>query len=140
MIEFIKKNEEILKYLIIGVLTTLVSLLIKYALLFTVLDASNAFELQLSIIISWIGAVIFAYITNRIIVFKSKNSNIIKELISFFLSRISTLLMEMFIMWFLVTLLGLDSRIEVIIITLFVQALIIVLNYVFSKLFVFKKV
>ena len=68
-----KKNEEIVNYFIIGVLTTLVNILVKYALLFTILDPKNSFQLQIAVVLSWIVAVIFAYITNRIIVFRSKN-------------------------------------------------------------------
>ena len=48
--------QEIINYLIIGVITTIISLVVKYALLFTVLDAKNAIQLQLSIIISWLVA------------------------------------------------------------------------------------
>ena len=73
------KNPEIWNYLIVGILTTIVSLGIKYALLFTIFDASNPIELQTSVIISWIGAVMFAYVTNRVFVFKSKEKNIVKE-------------------------------------------------------------
>ena len=139
MINFYKKYKEIINYLIFGVLTTVVSLGIKYALLFTILKASNAIELQISVIISWIGAVLFAYFTNRIFVFKSQNKNKLKEFISFIIARISTLLLEMLIMWFFVTLLKLNSNLYVIIFTLISQAAVIIGNYVFSKLFVFKK-
>jgi len=138
IVDIYKKYEEVINYLIIGGLTTLVSLLIKYALLFTILDASNAIELQIAVIVSWIGACIFAYITNRIIVFKSKNKNIIKEIINFVLSRLSTLLLEMVIMWFTITLLNMNSDTWVIIWTLVTQIIIIVANYILSKLFVFK--
>ena len=101
ILELYKKYEEIINYLIVGVLTTLVSIVVKWGLLFTILDAKNAFQLQLAIIISWILAVIFAYVTNRIYVFKSKSKKIFSEIVSFFGSRIFTLLLEMFVMWFL---------------------------------------
>lgn len=133
------KYEEIINYLIVGVLTTLVSLAVKYGLLFTVLKADNAFQLQVAIIISWVAAVSFAYITNRIFVFKSKNNNILKEIISFFGARVATLLMEMFIMWFFITLLKLNTDFYVLIFTFITQVLIMIGNYILSKLFVFKK-
>lgn len=133
------KNPEIWNYLIVGVLTTVVSLAIKYALLFTIFDASRAFELQIAVIISWIGAVSFAYITNRVFVFKSKNKNIVKEIINFTLGRVVTLLIEMFIMWFMCTLLNLNSNMWVVISTIICQVMQIVGNYIISKLFVFKK-
>ena len=137
--ELYNKYEEIINYLIIGGLTTLVSLAVKYALLFTILDAKDALELQIAVIISWICAVAFAYVTNRIIVFKSKSKEILKEIVSFVSSRLLTLGLEMLLMWFFVTLLKLNSDTWVIVWTIVCQVLVIVLNYVFSKLFVFKK-
>lgn len=134
-----RRYKELFNYLIVGVLTTVVSLGSKWALLFTVLDAEDAFQLQVSIIISWICAVLFAYFANRIFVFNSKNTNILKEMTSFFGARVLTLVMEMVIMWFFITLLGFNSDGWVLIWTLITQVLIMVLNYVFSKLFVFKK-
>lgn len=134
-----KKYEEVILYLIMGVLATIVNLGVKYALLFTILDASNGLELQIAVIISWIAAVLFAYFTNRTWVFKSKNTNKLKEFISFVIARISTLLMEMAIMWFFVTFLKLDTDLWVIIWTIVAQAVVIVANYIFSKLFIFKE-
>lgn len=133
------QHKEVILYLIFGVLTTLVNLLVKYALLFTVLEASNAFELQVAVVISWIIAVLFAYFTNRKFVFESKNINKIKEFISFVIARITTLLLEMFIMWFFITFLKLDSDLYVLIFTAISQVLVIVGNYILSKIFVFKK-
>jgi len=133
------KYEEVINYLIVGVLTTIVSLGVKYLLLFTFLDASNAVELQIAVIISWVCAVAFAYVTNRIFVFKSKNKNYFKEISSFVSGRILTLLMEMAIMWFFVTLLKLNTDFWVVVFTMICQVLITVANYILSKLFVFKK-
>lgn len=133
------KYKEIINYLIFGVLTTIVNLVIKYILLFTILNPTNAFELQVAIIISWIAGVLFAYFTNRKFVFESKNENKLKEFISFVVARITTLLLEMFIMWFFVTLLKLNSDLYVVIFTLIAQVAVVIGNYIFSKLFVFKK-
>lgn len=137
--ELYKKYEEIINYLIVGVLTTVVSLIVKWGLLFTILNAKDAIQLQAAVIISWIVAVTFAYVTNRIFVFKSKSKNILKEVISFFGARLLTLGIEMVVMWFFVTLLKLNSDIWVLIWTVVAQVIVIILNYVFSKLFVFKK-
>ena len=139
IISIYKKYEEIINYIIVGGLTTLVSLASKWILLFTVLDAASALELQIAVIISWICAVSFAYITNRIFVFKSNNKNILKEITSFFGARTLTLVLEMVIMWFFVTLLRMNSDTWVLIWTILSQFIILVLNYVFSKIFVFKK-
>lgn len=132
------KNEELWNYLIAGALATFINIAVKWCLLFTILDSDNAFELQIAVIISWIVAFLFAYVCNRIFVFKSKNKKL-KEFIKFFISRITTLVMEMVLMWFFITLLCLNSNIWVIIITLIVQILVIVFNYIFSKVFVFKE-
>lgn len=135
MINLYKKHEEIINYLIIGVATTLVSLLVYYGLTYTIFDASDAFELQITNIISWIVSVTFAYFTNRSFVFKQKNKMDLKEASSFYISRISTLLLDMLLMYVLVTIFHFNDKI----IKLIVQVVVIVLNYVFSKLFVFKK-
>ena len=133
------KNPEVWNYIIVGALTTLVSLATKWLLLFTILDAENPFELQLSVIISWIAAVTFAYVTNRIFVFKSKSKEYIREITKFFAGRLLTLGMEMAIMWFFVTLLKLNSDTQVLIVTIITQILILIGNYFISKLFVFNK-
>lgn len=140
IINLYKKYKEIVNYLIFGVLTTLVSLAVKYLLLFTVLKADNPVELQIAIIISWVIAVLFAYFTNRKYVFESTGGNKLKEFTSFVIARISTLLLEMLIMWFFVTFLKLNTDLLVVIFTLISQVAIIVGNYILSKLFVFKKV
>ena len=135
MIKLLKKYRELIIYLIFGVLTTIVSLFIYYLLVYTILDPNKAFELQLANILSWFGAVCFAYITNRRFVFESKNNKKIKEASKFFISRVTTLLMDMFIMFFFVSVLHLNDKI----IKIISQVVVIVSNYLFSKLLVFKK-
>lgn len=139
MKKFLKKYKEIINYLIFGLLTTVVNLLVKYLLLFTIFDANNPILLQCAIIVSWIVAVLFAYFTNRKFVFKSINKSKLKEFVSFIVSRLSTLFLEMIIMWFFVTLLKFNSNLSVIIITAISQITVIICNYVFSKFFVFTK-
>lgn len=132
-------NKEIIFYLIFGVLTTLVSLIVYYFCTLAFLNPQNAVQLQIANIISWVLSVAFAYVTNRRFVFESKNENKLKEFISFVVARIATLLLEMFIMWFFVTLLKLNSDLYVVIFTLVAQVAVVIGNYIFSKLFVFKK-
>lgn len=129
------KYEEIINYIIIGGLTTVVSLLVYYGLTYTVFDPNNSFELQVTNIISWIASVTFAYFTNRKYVFKQKNKITFKEMSGFYLSRVSTLILDMLLMYIFVTKLKFNDKI----IKLIVQAVVIILNYVLSKLFVFKK-
>ena len=112
---------------------------IKYILLFTILDAKNDVQLQIAVIISWIISVAFAYWANRKFVFESKSKEYLKEIGLFVSSRISTLLLDMFIMWFFVSLLGLNSNIWVIVWTIVSQIIVIVANYFLSKFIVFKK-
>lgn len=136
-----KKYEEIINYLIIGGLTTVIGVGSKLLLLFTVLDQTNGVQLQIAEIISWILAVLFAYFTNRAFVFKSKvkGKRQVREALNFVKGRVSTQLIQMFIMWFFVTLLKLDSDFWVVVFTLICQVMQIVLNYVISKFLVFKK-
>ena len=133
------KNPEIWNYLIVGVLTTIVAVAVKLGLLYTILDAANGIHIQIAEISSWIAAVIFAYITNRIFVFNSKSKDYFKEITSFVSGRVVTLLIGMFIMWFICTFLKLNDNTWVFIATMIEQVVITILNYVISKFFVFKK-
>lgn len=133
--ELYSKYKEIINYLIVGVLTTVVSLVVYYALVFTILNPENAFQLQVANVLSWIISVAFAYVTNRKFVFESKEQNKLKEATKFVTSRISTLLLDMLIMYLGVSVLRFSDKI----IKLVSQVLVIVGNYVLSKLFVFKK-
>jgi putative flippase GtrA len=135
---FYREHLEGMRYLVCGALTTVVSLVTKYALLFTILDASNAVQLQVAIVISWIVACLFAYVTNRAIVFMSESKNILKEITSFCGSRVFTLGLEMLIMFIFVTVLKLNSNLWVVVWTIFAQIAVMVVNYVLSKVFVFK--
>ena len=128
-------NNEITRYLVVGVLTTVVSLGVYYGLVLTILDPANPVQLQIANVISWIAAVIFAYFTNRSFVFQSKDPHILKEASGFVTSRIGTLLMDMFLMFLMVTVLGWSDKVA----KLIVQVVVTVANYVFSKLLVFKK-
>ena len=108
-------------------------------MLFTILDAENGIQLQIAVVVSWIVACTFAYITNRIWVFESKSKEVIKEAIKFYVSRLATLGLEMLIMFIFVTALGLNTRMWVIVWTIFAQVVIVIGNYVLSKLIVFRK-
>lgn len=129
------KYGEILRYLVVGVLTTVVSLAVYYGLVFTVLDPKSALQLQVANILSWIGAVAFAYVTNRIFVFKSKNKNFISELSRFVTARLTTLVMDMVWMFLFVTVFKGNDKLG----KLIAQVIVLVGNYIFSKLFVFRK-
>lgn len=134
MIKIYKKYEELINYLIIGILTTAISLATYYLLTLTILDANNKVYLQIANIISWLASVTFAYFTNRKFVFKVKNKSNIKECLNFYISRISTLLIDMIIMYIFVSRLKFDNKI----VKLIAQVAVIILNYILSKFIVFK--
>ena len=126
---------EIVRYLIVGVLTTVVSLGVYYGCVLTFLDPENPLQLQAANIISWIAAVTFAFFANRIFVFRSRGAGVLREAGAFYLARVGTLLMDMGIMFTGVTLMGYSDKIM----KLVVQVVVTIANYVFSKLFVFRK-
>ena len=128
-----KKYEEILRYLVVGGLTTVVSMALFYGCVWTFLDGTDAVQLQIANIISWVGAVFFAYVTNRRFVFKSREKNILREMSSFVLSRVLTLLLDMGVMFVLATALKLDYNFS----KLVSMVLVTVGNYVISKLLVY---
>lgn len=138
------KHKEIIMYLIMGGGTTVVNWC-SYALFVSILPTTNSdMKVLLSNIISWILAVIFAYITNKIWVFESyswKPKFIVKELTLFVSTRFLTGLLEIFGVPLLIKI-GLNQTIfgiEGMISKIFVSILVVILNYIFSKLVIFKK-
>ena len=132
------KNEEVWNYLIIGGITTLIAIGSKLLFLHTFLDQTNGIELQISEVLSFMLAILFAYIANKKIVFKTKG-NIREEITKFISGRLLTQGMQMFVMFIFVTLLKLDTDFYVVLFTLICQVLQIILNYIISAFFVFKK-
>ena len=135
MKELFNKYKEIIMYLIFGVLTTVISLIVYYALTYTILNPNNSIYLQIANILSWIAGVLFAYFTNRKYVFESKNENKLKEFISFVGARVTTLILDMIIMGVGVTFLHINDEI----LKLISQVLVVIANYVLSKLIKKKK-
>lgn len=133
IIYLVRKHREMILYLVFGVLTTVVSLASYFILTNTVLNPDIAWMLQMANVISWILSVLFAYITNRKYVFDSHDS-VKKEFPKFMISRVFSLLIDMFMMFLFVSVLHYNDKI----IKLISQVVIIILNYVFSKVFVFK--
>ena len=130
-----RRYREQINYLVVGGLTTVVSLATYWLCVNTFLDPANPLQLQAANVVSWVCAVTFAYFTNRRYVFFSQEQNRLKEAGKFFLSRVSTLLMEMGIMALGVSVLGVNDKV----VKLVAQVLIIIANYVLSKLLVFRK-
>lgn len=132
-----KKYKEIINYVIVGGLTTVVSIASFYITRFFILTQNNQLHIQIATIISWVLAVLFAFFANKKYVFESriKGKGKLIEMLKFFLSRLTTLGIEMISMWILTSPLNINDKISKIL----VQFIILVLNYLFSKLFVFKK-
>ena len=137
--ELLKKYKEIIMYLFFGVTTTLVNWVV-YTPLVNVLDA-HTFVANGA---AWFVAVVYAYITNKLFVFESKSwkaSVLAYEILSFFGARAASGVFETFLPEILMKL-GLNQTffgIEGGIAKIVVSVLVIVLNYIFSKLFVFRK-
>ena len=143
-----KQIKELIKYLFFGLLTTVVGL--GSFKLFDVVLGEKLY--LLTNVISWIIAVAFAFITNKIWVFESKSFNtsiVFKELISFFGARVFTLLLEELGLWLLITvigmknisgfkLLGLDINGNIMA-KLIISVVVVIMNYIFSKFLIFKK-
>ena len=126
-----EKYKALILYGIFGVTTTIINV-VSYALFLFV-----GINVQIAVVVSWLLAVIVAYLTNRVWVFNSgasTNIELLREFISFMLARLATLIVEMLIIWFGVQLLDQDPIIWKIIDNI----VVIILNYVISKLIVFK--
>ena len=131
--QIIKKYEDIVLYGFFGVCTTIINL-ISYFFFYNILKFSNV----ASTCIAWIIAVAFAYITNKIFVFKSKSFNfdiLVKEILSFFGCRFLTGILDVVIMFFSVDVYCQNSTLWKVISNI----LVIVLNFLLGKLVVFKK-
>lgn len=147
MKKFFTKFHEIIMYLIFGVLTTVVSWL-TYALFTKVIPVVSFWGITIentttANVLSWICAVVFAYVTNKIWVFESKSwrpSVAFKEFVMFVSSRLLTGVLEWVGLPLLIKL-GIDQTIlgiEGMWAKIIVSVLVVILNYVFSKLFIFK--
>lgn len=121
-------REQIL-YLIFGVLATIISV-VSFALCVKIW----CIDPLLSNILSWVAAVVFAYFTNRFYVFQVQKGNAIKQFCKFISGRLFTLLLEE-----TVFLLLMRSFSEEMIIKAICQSIVIVTNYLISKLIVFRK-
>jgi putative flippase GtrA len=133
--ELCHKYEEIIAYLIVGVLNTLVSWAAWFLCAYTVLDAEVVWQNVLLSIISWVVGVVFGYFMNRIFVFKSKEPNILKEFLQFSGGRVSTWVLDAVMMVLMVNVLSINEAFS----KIFVSVLVMIGNYLISKLFVFKK-
>lgn len=152
-------TREIVTYIIFGVLTTAVNLVTFYIFkrifisigwdgVFNKLLGSAGWDKALELlgsgtdyldatVIAWTVAVIFAFVTNKLIVFESKSWKPAvagREFVGFIGARLFSLLVELVFMFVMVTLLKWNDFVA----KLIVQVIVVILNYVFSKLLIFK--
>ncbi len=133
MKELIKKYKSIISYLFFGVCTTLVNIVVYYLCAHSV-----GMTTVISTVIAWIASVLFAFITNKLYVFESKSFEkklLLREGISFFGCRLATGILDLVIMYISVDLLDMQD----IFMKILSNVLVIVLNYICSKLVIFKK-
>lgn len=131
--EIYKKYKEILLYLFFGGLTTVISIGS-----YSYCDVALCMNPLVANIISWILAVLFAYVTNKIWVFSAETHGIyelVTEIVHFFTGRIFTLIVEEAILFVFINKLHFNS----IVVKIVAQFIVVVLNYIISKLIVFRE-
>ena len=134
--ELLSRKEKVKHYLVyflFGVLSTMVS----FGSLWAFRTFLPTVEKNTANTISIIIAILFAYIVNRIFVFKSKEKNIMKEFFKFALSRGFSFLFEVFFFWLLTFLLP-NSTFYELVAKLVCTFCVMILNYIFSKCVVFQ--
>ncbi len=127
-----KKHEEGINYLIFGFL----AFVLNYILYFLFADAI-AMHYMAATALSWMLTVVFAYWTNRTFVFKSQNKEagaVWKEFVSFIGARVATEVLELVLMYVMVDVAGINDKIAKFV----CQVLVILANYVLSKIWIFK--
>ncbi len=135
--ELFQKYEEIIVYLIVGVLTTIFSWFCMFFVNIVIFGNPmypTEFQNLVLSVVNWTAGVVFAYPTNRKFVFKSTNPNIMVECTKFVGSRVFTLVLDIVVRQFL-GLMGVTMLVN----SLISAVLVVIGNYVFSKLLVFRK-
>lgn len=124
-------HKEMFTYIIFGVFTTIVNFLVYESCILW------GIGYQISTIIAWACAVAFAFFTNKLFVFHSKSFKwniLLKELITFLFARLASGLIDLLFMIFAVELLKMNDSLAKLLSNVFV----VVINYFFSKLIIFK--
>lgn len=133
MRKFLIKHRDLIIYLVFGVLTTVVNFAVYFPLIYIL-----NFPATISNVIAWCFAVVFAYFTNKVFVFSSKNwslKKVLPEFSAFVSCRVISVVLESAILFISIDLLNGDGIIWKAIASVFV----IIINYFASKLMIFKK-
>lgn len=125
-------GREVFMYLLFGGLTTIINIIVYY------IGSLAGLTTAVANFIANVISILFAYFTNKKYVFESKaitKKEKWAEFVKFISARIATFIMDMVLMILLVDVLGWNN----LLCKILVNILVIILNYVFSKIFVFKK-
>ena len=126
-------NTELVSYLFVGVATTVVNYVVYY-----IATRMLGMGVMAGTWTAWVFAVAFGYAANKAFVFKTHCENtaaLVKEAVSFFAMRLVSLGMETVLMFVTVEVMGLND----LVMKLIVNLVVIIANYVFSKMFIFRK-
>lgn len=135
MKSFLREYEEIIAYLIVGGLNTLLSWGLWLVLAHCIFDVQIIWQNLLLSIVCWLVCDGFSYVLNRIFVFKSRNPDILKEFFRFSASRVLTWLIDAATIILLINICNINKLAAKVI----TSAVVIILNYLFSKCMVFQK-
>ncbi len=134
-------SKEVISYLFFGVMTTVVNLIV-FAL------CKDRMNILVANAIAWVAAVVFAFATNKLFVFESRSwrpTVLLKEMLSFTGARLLTLGIEELGLFAMIDWLHLEKVLKLpfvsgeMVIKLIIAVIVVILNYVFSKLIIFKK-
>lgn len=131
--ELLIKYKELVRYGVCGIITTATNVIA-----FHVCYEICGIQLLVSNTIAWILAFLFAFISNKLWVFESKEwtgKKAIAEMLGFLFARLATLVLDTFLMWFMVDILALDGTLSKVI----SNVITIAINYIASKFIIFKK-
>ena len=129
-LKILNKNKEVVLYIIFGVLTTLVNIM-SYLFFAKICGINNL----LSNIMAWFFSIIFAYVTNRILVFESKNEKVLHEFALFITGRGLSGILDSLLFYILVVSLMFNDVIS----KIFINIIVVIINYVLSKKIIFKE-
>lgn len=135
LVYVLKKYREMIVYLVVGVMTTVFAWGVCWICEHFFFDPQISWQNSLINTIGWVAGVCFAYPLNRKWVFQSVNPHVLFEFLGFAGSRVSTWIMEVFIMALCVNVIGLEYWVS----KIFIAAVVVTIaNYIFSKMLVFK--
>ena len=137
LMDLYKKNREIIDYLFWGGVAFFLSMFLFW-LFASYLGWNEVFANN----VDWIICVLFTFVTNKLFVFRSRTydpKGLGKEFVSFVAARLFTLILEDLIIWLGCSKLGFNQGLGQMVVKLTAQFVVIVTNYIFSKLIVFRK-